>query len=302
MSRYTMIIQKYRDQLDAWEQLKDKAPFSVIYIEIRCKHCNSKDISKYGRYNNVQLWWCKQCKRKFTDNHAYPGMKIPLDRVQSAMSMYHKGISLKSICRQLDEEYGYYPSDSTVYRWISHLTKKILNDTKDHRPKVGNTWIAFENPAIISTKKYWILDLIDSSTHFLLASRLSTNRGVDDIRILLESAIAKAGKIPEEIINRRRAKYLNGVEQALGTDSGRVQVNTSGNRDGMKFPVWRSIIKGRSTIMRRLKSLEIARLTLDGWTVYYNYYITQESLKGKTPSQAAMIEYIYESNRWVERI
>ena len=92
-----MIIKKYRDQLEVWERLKDKAPFNVIYIEIRCKHCNSKDISKYGRYNNVQLWWCKQCKRKFTDNHAYPGMKIPLDRIYSAMSMYNKGISLKSI-------------------------------------------------------------------------------------------------------------------------------------------------------------------------------------------------------------
>ena len=136
----------------------------------------------------------------------------------------------------------------------------------------------------------------------MLASRRSTSRGVDDIRILLESAKDKADKIPEQIINRSKNKYLNGVKEAFGIDSRRVQINTSGSRDEMKLPVWRGIIKGRSTILHRLKSLEIARLTLDGWTVYYNYYISQESLKGKIPSQAAMIEYIYESNRWVERI
>ena len=97
----------------------------------------------------------------------------------------------------------------------------------------------------------------------MLASRLSTSRGVDDIRILLESAKDKADKIPEQIINRSKNKYLNGVKEAFGIDSRRVQINTSGSRDEMKLPVWRGIIKGRSTILHRLKSLEIARLGVE---------------------------------------
>jgi transposase-like protein len=295
-------IQNFQDQLNAWEELKDKAPFNVIYMELRCKYCNSKDITRYGHYKNEQLWWCKNCEHKFTDNKANPGMKVPLDRIQFAMSMYYKGISLKSIRRQLDEEYGYYPSDSTLYRWIHQLIQKVLEDTSNHQPNVGSTWIVFETSIMFGNKKYWVLDLLDTLTRFQLASRLSSTRNIEDIVILIESAMNKSQKIPEEIIARRTTKYLKGAERTLGANIKKVQIRTPG-RDERRFSAyWHNIIKERSNIVHNLKSSEIFRLSLDGWITYYNYYLTQESLKGKTPSQKAKIEYSYGANRWVGKV
>jgi putative transposase len=303
MGRHTAIVQSYQDQLDAWETVKDKAPFNVIYIEIRCKYCDSQDISKYGRYKNVQLWWCKSCKRKFTDSHAFPGMKIPLDRVQSALSMYYKGISLKSIRKQLDEEYNYYPSDSTVYRWIHRSTEEISNDTKSHQPIVGDVWIAFEKPIMIGPKKFWTLDMVDTRTHFLLASSLSANRSIEDARILIETAVNRAHKIPREIVNRRKARYAHAVEQALGANGAQIQIRNAVQEEEIKLSVYlRRVFKGRDALVRGMKLLERAKSNLAGWMIYYNYYMTQESLHGKSPSQEARIEYKYESNRWLERV
>jgi transposase-like protein len=294
---YEVTIQNFKDLLDNWERIKDKAPFNVRFIEVRCKHCNSNQISKYGRYKGVQLWWCRRCQRKFTGTDASPGMKISLEQIQSALSMYFKGIPLSSIRKQMKEEFNYYPSDSTIYRWVHQTTQKLLERTKDHHPQVGNNWVGYESTIPISFKKYWICDLIDTDTHFLLASRLSTNRKIEDIRILIESSMQKAHKIPEKIITRNPSKYLKAIEQVMGLDSKRVQILRPDKGYEMKFSVyWHHILKGRNSITRSLKSLEIAQLTLKGWEMDYNYYSPQRSLQEKTPAEVAKIGYRLEAN------
>lgn len=292
MDMYTVAIQNFKDLLDNWERIKDKAPFNVRFVEVRCKHCNSNQISKYGRYKDVQLWWCRRCHRKFTGNNASPGMKISLEQIQSALSMYFKGIPLSSIRKQMKEEFNYYPSDSTIYRWVHQTTEKLLESTKDHHPQVGNNWVAYESTIPISFKKYWVSDLVDTDTHFLLASRLSTNRKIEDIRILIESSIQKAHKIPEKIITRNPSKYLKAIEQVIGLDFNRVQILRPDKGYEMKFSVyWYHILKGRNNITRSLKSLEIAQLTLKGWVMDYNYYSPQRSLQDKTPAEVAEVGY-----------
>ena len=33
-------------------------------MDIQCKYCNSPNIVKYGTYEGIQRYWCKDCKRK----------------------------------------------------------------------------------------------------------------------------------------------------------------------------------------------------------------------------------------------
>lgn len=288
MERLVVPIQNYQDLIDAWEQIRDKAPLNLEFSTVRCKHCDSNQISKYGRYKNVQLWWCQRCKRKFTGNNASPGMKISIERIESALSMYFKGVPLNSIRKQLLEEYDFYPSDSTVYRWIHQSTKNVLEATKDHHPQVTNTWIAYESTILIGLKKYQVSDLIDSSTHFLLASRLSNNRKIEDIRLLIESAMQRANKIPAEIITRNASRYQKAIEQIMGIDYKQSLIKKPGKGYEVKFSAfWHNNLKGRSRIMHNLKSLDIVQLTLLGWIINYNYYSPQRSLQDRTPANVA---------------
>jgi transposase-like protein len=239
----------------------------------------------------MQLWWCQNCQRKFTGNDAPPGMKISVEQVQSALSMYFKGVPLGSIRKQLKEEFDYYPSDSTIYRWIHQSTERVYEATRDHHPQVSNNWIAYESRILIGLKKYWVSDLIDVDTHFLLASRLSISRRIDDIRILIESAMQRAHKIPVKIITRNTSRFLKATEQIMGLDCEKVQIFHPDKNQEMKFSVyWHNILKGRSRITHTLKSLELVNLTLKGWMIDYNYYSNQKSLQSKSPAKAAGLD------------
>ncbi|MBA7676045.1 hypothetical protein ES703_84285 [subsurface metagenome] len=51
----------------------------VNTIPEECKFCGSKRIVRYGHYQGVQHWWCKDCKRKFVHNEAL-GDKTPAQK------------------------------------------------------------------------------------------------------------------------------------------------------------------------------------------------------------------------------
>ena len=116
----------------------------VSQIPEQCKFCGSKRIVRYGRYQNVQRWWCKDCKRKFVHNLAIPKMKTPIAEVAAAVNMFYEGLSLNAIRRSLDQTFNDYPSDSTVYEWVVRFTKVAIAKTKDYKAQAGDTWIADE--------------------------------------------------------------------------------------------------------------------------------------------------------------
>jgi transposase-like protein len=297
MEKFIFSIQNLKDLMEVWEQLSEKVPFNVEFSTIRCKHCNSNQISKYGHYKGVQLWWCQRCRKKFTGNDAFPGMKIPFELIRPVLSMYFKGVPLSSIRKQMKAEFNYCPSDSTVYRWIRKTTEEALEVTKAHHPQVGNTWEACESTILVGRKKYWVSDLVDSDTHFLLASGISTKHMISDIKILIESAIWRAHKVPEKIITRSSSRYLKAIEQVMGLDFKRVQIIHPGKDIEIRFSIyWHHLLKSRSEIIHNRKSLDTVKLILNGWIINYNYFSTQRSLLDKTPAQVAGVGYGYEIN------
>ena len=60
-----------RFSIKAYVRLFGKAGtvMRVIFQSVKCKHCGSKDIVKYGSLHGVQRWFCNKCHRKFVDNY-----------------------------------------------------------------------------------------------------------------------------------------------------------------------------------------------------------------------------------------
>lgn len=98
----------------------------VPYIDISCKYCGSKNVIKWGNFRGIQRFFCKDCQRKFADNDALPNMQTPTEQVGAALSMYYEGHSLNKVRRLLSQIYNSYPSDSSVYRWLSRFTKEAI--------------------------------------------------------------------------------------------------------------------------------------------------------------------------------
>ena len=115
-------ITSYQEYMTYWKDLQGKLPLNLLISEVRCKFCYSSNIIRYGHFKGMQRWWCKDCQRKFADNGATPYMKTNTEQVSTALGMYYEGISLNAICRQLQQRYHNYSSNSTVYEWVRKYT------------------------------------------------------------------------------------------------------------------------------------------------------------------------------------
>lgn len=57
--------------------------------EIQCKYCQSKNVIKYGKYKEVQRYFCKDCRRKFANPDAIPKMQYSTSKIADAYCSLH---------------------------------------------------------------------------------------------------------------------------------------------------------------------------------------------------------------------
>ena len=271
----------------------------VLTADFKCKYCGSKNLWLYGKYKEKQQFYCRDCKRKFTGNFALPKMRSPVSHVGDALHSYFSGMSLNEIKCNLEQQYNYSPSVSTIYRWLDRFIKVAKDKVKDIKPNVGDTWVADETVIKINRKKYWLFDCIDSKTRFLLASHLSPNRGTREAHALMSKAMERAGKAPKVVTTDKLAAYLDGIELAFGGEAKHkqgspfsVQVNTN------LIERFQGTLKDRTKVLRGLKTPETAKKFIEGFLIHYNYFRPHISLKGKTPARKAGI--ILSADDWLD--
>ena len=143
---------------------------------ILCKWCGSNDVKKYGINNGTQEYYCLSCKRKFSHNDNPFGKRSKVEDIGTSISSYYDGLSFADIARHLKES-GNEVNESTVYRWVLDYAQKAIKILDKYQPKVGNIWIADETVIKFNGQNYWLWDIIDKKTRFLIASYLSENRG-----------------------------------------------------------------------------------------------------------------------------
>lgn len=263
-----------------------------------CKYCGSFHVVRFGHRKHTQRLLCRDCGHTFEDTTAIPGMRTPNEQIASALNMYYEGMSLNAIRRHLEQMHHNYPSDSTVYVWITKFSEVAIKEAEKHKPKVGDVWIADETVLRIGGKNVWFWDIIDSKTRFLLASIVSTNRGTREAKALMEKAQARAGKTPKYVVTDKLAAYVDGIEQAFGADSKHIQSKPFTLKNSTNLiERFHGSLKDRTKVMRRLKETETAKLFTDAWLVHYNFFRPHETLR-KTPAEAAGLDFPYKN--WLD--
>jgi transposase-like protein len=275
---------------------------------MNCKYCDSDNVIKFGTYKDTQHYYCKDCKRKFSNPNAIPKMQYDTKTISDCLNMYYEGMSLTEIRRNLIQQDNLYPSRITPYNWVERFTELAVKEAEKHQPKVGDVWIADEtyiridkqtgkgidNPYSKSRSAKWVVfwDIIDAKTRFLLASHATSTRTIKDAQTLMEKAAERAGKIPRIVYTDKLKSYLEGIELAFGADTE--------HRAGSPFEVgsannyierFHGTLKERTKVMRALKNKETLEKFMDGWLVHYNFFRPHMSLNDMTPAQAAGIQF-----------
>jgi transposase-like protein len=229
-------------------------------------------------------------------------MRIPPERIATAVNLFYEGLSLTEIQRALDQHYNFKPSDSTVYEWVVRFTGVAVAKAAPYKAQTGRIWAADETVLDVaggrtkegSENTIWFWDVIDEDSRFLLASHMSLTRTIRDAEALFTQARDRASTAPRFVVTDRLRSYIDGIERVWGGDVRHIQ------SDGMASDTHNNVIerfhgtlKQRTKVMRGLKNKTTAKLILDGWLVQYNFFRPHESLGCKTPAQAARVAFPY---------
>jgi putative transposase len=278
-------------------------PVEIKKTEIvKCPHCDSEAIVKYGSYKGIPRYWCKVCKRKFRYGDKQFKMKSLTEQVATALHDYYDGgSSVRAIGRHKLAETGKTSSTATIYEWIQKYTQYITDSIKNCHPKVGNEWIADETIVKVGGQNLWLWDIIDTKTRYLLASRLSQSRTIRDAQFLIDRAVKTAGFEPKVVVPDKLKSYL---DVRYGKDTEHRQGSPfrfkETGESTSQIERWHGTVKARTKVMRDLKNFETALDFVDGFLAFYNYLRPHESLKNKTPAEVAGIDYPYQN--WNELI
>jgi transposase-like protein len=272
---------------------------------IKCKWCGSIEIKKYGISGGTQEYYCLSCKRKFTNADNPFGKRSTFEDIGTSISSYYDGLSFADIARHLTES-GNPVSESTVYRWVLDYAQKAIKILDKYQPRVSGIWIADETVIQFNKQNYWLWDIIDKKTRFLLASYLSENRGTKQAQRLMELASKRAGITPNVVITDKLRAYLDGIEVAFGGYTEHIKSSPFAKEDDTNvIERMQGTIKDRTKVIRGFKTFETALIILDGFLVHYNFFKPHMSLKDfppkgvdKTPADIAGIKLPFKT--WTE--
>lgn len=98
---------------------------------IKCKFCGEVGIHcKYGKYNGIQKYRCKNCRKVFSDkiDTRYNMEKYDLNTRRLAITMYINNVGIRSIERILNVP------NTLILKWVRNISgvlENILNNNKD---------------------------------------------------------------------------------------------------------------------------------------------------------------------------
>ena len=270
------------------------AEFSTTYT-VHCPDCNSGKIVKVGRRNGYQRYLCRDCEKKFRADGTPEGRQIPAEQIGMAVRMFYSGMSYKQIAESMADAFDIpEPAKSAIYYWVVEYTDnatKALNQPQ-YKATTGPVWVADELQVKVGGGKYWLWNVMDAKTRFILASHLSRHRNMKAAETVMEKAEA-AAEHPKIIKTDRLASYPAAISlvfpetKHVQSDGIRAEVNN--NLSERLQGTYRQRIK----TLRGLDSLESGQRYLDGWTLTYNFFREHESIDDRTPGEAAKVDSPY---------
>ena len=253
---------------------------------VSCKYCGSPNVVKYGTFQGIQRYWCKDCKRKFADNRALPKMKTDVKVISAALSCYFGGMPLDAIQRHLYQQFKVYYSEMGIYNWIRRFSKEAIDRVKDFQPVVGDTWIADETMLKVGGRNIWFFDVIDEKTRYLLASRLTESRATKQAALVMNEARRRAGKSPKRVLTDKMGAYVNAIDLVFGGAARHIQSTPFTNVNSTNIiERFQGTLKDRTKVIRGFKSMTTAELLTDAWLVHYNFFKEHETLGNIPPAQ-----------------
>ena len=159
-------------------------------MTVRCKYCGGINVIKHGKkYNKsgkFQIYYCKDCKRYFSENTTFKKMRFKGELITVALDLYCKNVSLRRIAEHLNLVYGVKVSHVTILNWIRRYSTLFKEFAQNLLAENGDTIHVDEMMVNIKGKWYWWWEVLDEKTRVILSTHLSKTRETSDAINLLQ--------------------------------------------------------------------------------------------------------------------
>ena len=210
----------------------------------------------------------------------------------AAVDMYFDGHSYRRTADNMEQYFDRETNTATVYRWVRDLSKKADDVLRPMKVDTGNVWVADEVSVKVGGKRYWLFNVMDSDTRFLLSAYLSPTRTTRAAATALAMARQRSNNPPRQLKTDGLASYRDAVPRAFPTHPVK-HVVSQGIRAQINNNLSERLqgtIRDRDKTLRGLKAQETGQTYVDGLVTHYNYFRPHASLDGKRPAEAAGAE------------
>ena len=129
--------------------------------------------------------------------------------------MYFDGVSYRRTAENVGDYFGWPTTAMTVYRWVRQETPKASDIVEGVKVKTGPEWVADEMQVRVGGEKYWLFNVMDSQTRFVLSAYLSKERTTRAAATALAMARERAANHPKVVKTDGLKSYQQGVKTAF---------------------------------------------------------------------------------------
>jgi transposase-like protein len=275
-----------------------------------CAYCGSSHIIKDGvrhnDYGDIQVYYCKECERRFVLNAGFEDMKNSPKDITAAMQLYFSGLSFRNVTKALRLR-GVNVSHVAVYKWITKYTELMEKYIENIQPQVGDTWRADEIYVKIKGNMKYVFAVMDDETRYWIAQEVAGSKFKHDAAKIFRNAKEIAGKRPNVMITDGLPAYHDAFNRELFTITNPRSRHVNAikltgnawNENNNKMERINGEIRDREKTMRGIKKVDTK--IIPGMQIYHNYVRPHETLKGKTPAEACGI-VVEGDNKWMTLI
>ena len=272
---------------------------TILNNTIKCDKCGSTNIVKNGIRKNksgiINRYLCKNCGYRFTDNNGFKKRRNEPEKIALALDLYFRGLSIRKIAEHFQQVYNFKISHMTIYRWIIHYSKITSEWMDKQQVPTGDRWHIDETMIKIDGKLYYLWNVLDSESRYLLATHISKDRDLPNTRKPIQKAKKATSDRPLEVFTDGMKIYPKAIMKELGKRGvfgirgfwsphqrvPSIRAPISNNR----IERFHGTEKERIKVMRGFDKEYGSMNIMEGFRVHYNLVKTHQSL-GCTPNEA----------------
>lgn len=263
---------------------------------IPCVRCGSIRVIHYGIRSGKQVYFCKDCKRKFNEQSLLKKVQFTPELITLTLDLYFSGLSLRKIARNISDHFNIHVEYTTIYSWITKYVPLISEYVNTLAPKeLSDTWHADEMFVKLKGGQFhksgarvgFLWNVMDRQTRFLLSSKLSEERDKFGGIAAFKEAIANAhGLTPNEV----RADSLNSYPHIVKTTLPNAKlIAKCGIRkphaNNNRIERLNGTLRERVKVQRGWKTIKTQ--LAEGQRIQYNFVKPHMALDGQTPAEIA---------------